>query len=249
MTARFATMTDREEVIAICTHPEVRKWTACDGAPAFDADRWLKNGMVVLLEGACFLANPIAERMYACHTHVLPGFRGSKALQAAGEALHLAFTCSDAETFMTMVPENNPPAAWLARTMGFRQVFEQPDKWRQGGKTWALRHYRLDIDDWIVRNAALQAIGEDFHRRLAALDIDTHAADPLHDRYVGAAATMIANDRIGKAIDVYSRWSRIAGYAALGVVSRDPPVIDAHDFLIHVDGNQMRVTNKEAEHA
>jgi hypothetical protein len=201
--------------------------------------------MVVIVEGGCFLANGLGDGVFEVHTNILKSARGKGAIVSAMKALTLGFFGSNAETFVTKVPANNLAARWFTKEVGFHPTYLQRNKWPQRGRLWDVQHYRLDIDDWILGGVALE-LGKQFH---GAVEESSHLEDYAHDCYVGAACSMVAHGKAGKAIRVYNRWARAAGYEPLGLVSSDPVVIDARDFFIRVESGQMYFDKKEYEHA
>lgn len=235
MIPRFAAEADADLITSICSHPEVRKWTAQDGAPDFDVKRWLHpNNMVVLVEGGCFLSNWLGDQTFGVHTNFLPQARGRNAIVSGTMALMLGFLASNAESFLTMVPENNRSAAWFTKVMGFRPTFTQQGRWKQGGKDWKVTHYRLDIDDWILQGHLIAA-GRAFHKQLEGLNLQpAHADDWVHDCYVGTACAMIAHGKVGKAVKIYNRWALSAGYSPMKILSQNPLRLDLRDFDICV---------------
>ena len=52
---------------------------------------------------------------------------------------------------------------------------------------------------------------------------------------------MIFAGQVDKAIILYNRWARFAMYAQIRLVSRDPLIIDQHDALILVQGQDFEV--------
>ncbi len=249
MIPRFATLSDTAEVNRICSHPEVRAWTASDGSPPFDAEKWLRRDCIVVLAGGtCFLANPVGSQTYQVHTNILQEARGKTALVNAGLSLMLAFLGTDAETFVTCVASNNLRAAWFTRAMGFRPTFVQPARWLHRGKMWDLTHYSLGVDEWILQGQ-LAPVGKMFHSELEGMGHKSHGEDHAHDCYVGAAVALISAGKPNKAAKIYNRWARAAGYVPLEIVSSDPLLIDVRDFLIRVEAGQIKLEVKEKEHA
>lgn len=249
---RFAEWKDRDEVARICAHPDVRKMTAHDGARAFDAEPWLRGKNLVAVNdmGVCFLFQWAGSANYIAHTNVVPEARSPKrTLEAAYEAQMLMFLSTDCEVLNTLVPNNNKAADWLTRCMGFRYMFTQQGKWMQKGVAHALHHWRIDIDDWILRGA-LRPMGVGFHEMLQREGLDSHPDDDVHDCYVGATLGMVAAGKVGKAIRIYNRWAVQAGYQLLTIESSDPLVIDAGTFKIHYEtGGKLTTERKEKEYA
>jgi hypothetical protein len=46
---------------------------------------------------------------------------------------------------------------------------------------------------------------------------------------------MISHGMLDKGVILYNRWSRIAGYAPMGIVARSPLVLDIRDALLVLD--------------
>jgi len=251
MIPRYATLSDTALVNSICGDPEVRKWTANDGAPPFDATPWLtsRTALVVLVDGGCFLSNHLGDTTYEVHTNVLPGFRGKAAIINGGLALMLAFLTSPAETFKTRVPANNLRAKWFAEALGFRPTFLQERKWLQGGVLHDIIHYSLSIDEWILRGH-LATVGKLFHQEVEKLEgHPPHAEDFAHDCYVGAAVAMCNAGHPTKALKLYNRWALESGYVPMKLLSTSPLVVDAQDFLIEGVKGEMVLKLKEMDHA
>lgn len=250
MIARLAGLEDVALVNEICGDPEVRKWTAADGSPPFDGERWIRQpaSIVVLVEGGCFLCPWLGGTTWAIHTHFLPSHRGKGSIISASAALALGFLGTQAETFVTSVPDNNRGAAWFAKTLGFLPTYRREQCWTTGDETFGMQHFRLDIDEWILRGF-MRRIGEEFHEALSHHGHNSHDEDPVHDSYVGTACAMVAHGKVDKALSVYNRWALASGYEPLRLKSTSPPVIDARDFLIRLEAGTMHIDPKENEHA
>jgi hypothetical protein len=124
-----------------------------------------------------------------------------------------------------------------------------------GGKDWFRRESTLRPRNagahrhryWITRTPELEKDGERFHDTLEAAkkangsSLPIHAHDPIHERYVGAAYRMFAHGQSVKAWAVYNRWAANSGYAQIGLVSQDPPVVDAVDAVVRLNGKELEV--------
>lgn len=259
MNARLATVADHAIMTSIVMHPAVRMWNAHDGAPAFDPARFTGsdgNSFAVIvarpsaivgdpeLAVGCFLAFAIERGAYTVHTNMLPTCRGGAALDAAAAALELAFLGTDAEYLTTVVPEDNPRALWFAHAMGFRDSFKRRQAWLHLGHKHDVQHLRMDIDDWIQRLTMVE-FGQRFHQVLQEKGAHVeHAADAVHDAYVGAAWAMTAADRIGKGMAVYNRYARSAGYQPFTIASTDPLRIDIGSCVLRAANDDFVIEEK-----
>ena len=254
MTARIATAADNELLTSIVMHPELRPWTAFDGAPDFDPDRYTKGetkSFAVVVAGGCILAPALEQYAYGVHTNLLPDCRGSKAIRAARGALEFAFLSTDAEQLWTMAPDNNPQARWFAAAMGFRAQFRREAVWLSGGQMHGMEYMRLDVDDWI-QGGALRTMGEAFHQaRIEQGAPPNHKPDAVHDDYVGAAWGMLAMGQYDKAQRIYNRWARGCGYHPFTLLSIDPLLVDIVDCILGIndDGSLAVEKHTEVDHA
>lgn len=230
MTARLATPDDNALLSSIVLHPDVH---ASNGAGEFnpaDYTAHLKS-FAVLVDGGCFTARALERASYAIHTNFLPGARGLAAVRESQAALSLAFTHTDAEHLVTMVPDSNQQARWFAHSMGFRDTFK-----REG-----MQFMRMEVDDWILQDRSLRSDGEAFHSRLGEV---SHGHDPSHDAYVGAAVRMIGGIQFEKAERVYGRWARSAGYLPFEFVSAEPVRIDIGSHILQLAGSDFIIERK-----
>lgn len=245
---RLATMADRQRIEEICNDPLIRVWTACDGAPPCDAEKYLVPPSYTLMdERGCFLGLNIGPGSYVFHTNLLPTCRGfDSAPKAAAEALRVAFLQTDTQELLTMVPGNMPHVKMMARLMGFKHQFDRQALWPANGVKHDMGFYRLSLDEWIL-SGACQATGEAFHERLHhELNLPGHAQNKAHDAYVGAVAEMILVGNVSKAVETYNRWARFAMYKTIRVISESPLLIDIQQCVLKVEGAQFSL---EAHHA
>lgn len=212
MTARFATPADDDLLTSIVMHPDVH---VTNGGGVFDPARYTAHptSFAVIVDGGCFLADALEQGAFGIHTNFLPSARGAHAIEQSADALRLAFTATPAEVLYTKVAGQRATALF-AHIMGFHDTFKQGD----------MQFMRMDLDDWILRDPLVETQGEAFHTLLG--DLATHGADPVHDRFVGAAWLMLSGLQYEKAERVYGRWARHAGYEPFRFISAEPPRID-----------------------
>lgn len=244
---RIATREDIGRIEAICNLPEIRMWTACDGATPTTGAKWVTApSFSVIGEEGCFLAKQLDPGRYAIHTNLLPEHRGLAGLKACREALAVAFLQTDALQLVTYVPATIPQAGVMARMAGFRHVFDRPKLWPVDGVKADMGFYVLTIDDWIARGNC-NAAGQAFHARLhGELGAPAHPEDPIHNNYVGAAVDMIRAGQVHKALEVFNQFARFAGYQPVKLVSTAPLRIDIRDCVLRIEGETF---HKEAAYA
>lgn len=242
MTARLATPDDDTTIAQIVE--SLRTSVTHDGAPPFDPAEFTQHptNFALMVRGGCFLARAVEQGSYTIHTNFLPNARGANALRESREALAYAFLATPAEQLLTMVPEANLPAMWFAHSMGFENTWRQPGAWVKDGTRSDLQHMRLDVDDWVRADALCKATGKEFHDGLGE-DL-SHAPDTVHDAYVGAAVLMVASQQPDKAVRIYGRWARTAGYQPAAIVTREPLVLDIGTHLAHVHGAEYTLEKK-----
>jgi hypothetical protein len=155
------------------------------------------------------------------------------------------FLRTEAVELFTKIPRNNERALGLVRAIGGKFEFGRENAHAAlDGSVVDVDYYTLGYRDWLGSPwvaPALSAVGAKFHEELdakkrAMLCVEEqHPVDPIHDINVGATVEMIFNGQIEKAIALYVRWSRFAGYAPIRLLSRNPLVIDISDAILHVD--------------
>jgi hypothetical protein len=177
--------------------------------------------------------------VYEVHTMARVLARGRPYLRAVQDALRTMFLCSGCMELYTRVPEGNDAALGLVRLIGGRHEYDLPAGFANARcGYWALRW-----PDWLWGAGGVDLVerGMEFHERLEAQFAEqgrahtAHADTPAHDRMVGATSELILNGVVAKALVLYNRWAKVAGFAALSVVVADPLVLNIGDALVQVD--------------
>jgi hypothetical protein len=240
MSARFATPADDALLTSIAMHPDVRRWTAHDGAPDFNPTSYTAHprSKAIVVEGGFFALPCLEDRAYAVHTQFLPDVRCSDKVRRALEAQAFMFLNCDAELLVTMVPDNNPQALWFAHAMGFRDTYRRAGAWKSGGEVFGVQYLSLEIEDWILRHEPLRILGEEFHAQLGQ---PNHGHDPVHDSFVGAACALMAAGQVDKAVRIYGRWARATGYQPFVVLDDG---VDIGTHVIRADGDGFKFEEK-----
>jgi hypothetical protein len=181
---------------------------------------------------------------FELHTLFLPEGRGAGVLPAFEEAARFVFASTDCLEITTKVPASNKAADLMARRAGFAPIFTRSAIWPDGSD---VTYYSLTLDTWRARDPELVVEGYNFHVMLeeakaaAGSALKTHPDDDAHDRAVGAAVLMALAGNAGKAVWIYNRWARLAGYQTIEQVSVAPVLIDVRDAIVGVAGDTMEV--------
>ncbi len=238
------------EINAIVNHPAIFPLVALPGLEEIDCSPLVSDPRNVLLiaEGGCFLFTQDEPGIYEVHTNFLPEHRGKNVILAAKEAAKWMFTHTDAMILQTRVPIFNKAALVAIKWCGFDFWFERKGGWLDSeGKAADVKYYRLSHENWIDKSAEMVAAGELFHARLDSeysrhgRKPHSHPEDPYHDRQVGLCFETIFAGQPDKAVILYNRWARIAGYQQISLISRSPLIIDIGEALLLASENNFKV--------
>lgn len=172
--------------------------------------------------------------VYEVHTMAKRVVRGRDYIHAVRNAIRVMFTCSDAMELYTRVPRENKAARGLVWSVGGHKLFERSD----GTPMYVLRW-----SDWLWGRLgdAFVARGRWFHDRLEEQfeaqkrEHARHTDNADHDRMVGVTCELILTCCIEKALVLYNRWAKLAGYSLISVVIPVPLVLNIGDALVQVD--------------
>lgn len=244
---------DAEAANLIINDPEVFATIAKPGLERLDVTEFVRDpGNVLMMAegGAILFAHDIEPGFYEVHTNFLPGFRGAHAIEASLAAYRWMFTHTDCMMIRTRVPAPNRPAAMAARAAGFVPRFVRAQVWPAADGPVDLRYYELAYADWVSRaRGELVAAGVAFHHRLDeerarhGVTAPGHADDPAHDLYVGAAIETVYGGQPEKAVILYNRWARFAGYCQIALVARSPLIIDIGDAVLLIEDGTFKVVS------
>lgn len=220
---------------AVCNHPDVRPWLGGEGK--IDLTEAVSNPLNITLEidGGGFLLINRGGGTYDVHSQFVPASR-RHTLGAMRFGIEYMFTRTDCLQLVTQLPDSNAAALALGVKAGFREWFRREDT-LLGPSAFGV----ITIDEWITRNAALEAHGQRFHDLLEQAKsaigstLPIHAHDPVHERYVGAALLMAERGNAAKGVAIYNRWAVTAGYAQIAVLTQAPLVIDVVDAVVGLD--------------
>lgn len=221
----------------VANNPDVRPWLQgpdgiVDLAPVISNPA----NFALWCDGGGFILVRHEPGIYEVHSLFSPESRGhSVAAMRAGFAY--MFERTDADEIVTTVGDDNRAALAFAKMAGFREVFRTADGAR----------YSLTLMDWALSRPELEQEGAAFHALLESVKIERNSERPVHedcsahDRMVGAAFRMVMAGNPAKAVGHYNKWARMAGYAPIGLVSVNPPVLDVVDAVVEWTGDDMEV--------
>lgn len=249
--ARLIRSFDGAEINTIVNDPRIFPLVVPAGSPHLDLAPLIADPRHVLLldpgRGGFLFVQDAEPGIYEVHTNFLPEFRGKYVVAAAHAAATWMFTHTDAMILQTRIPAFNKAALVAIKWCGFKFWFTRPQVWPTEQGLVDVKFYRRTYEDWIDDGDELVAIGEGFHAKLDAeyerhqRAPHSHPHDEAHDRYVGTAFRTIAAGQIDKAVILYNRWARPAGYAPITIASRSPLILDIIDALLLVTGDTFKV--------
>lgn len=222
---------------AVANHADVRPWLQAPDGP-IDLTATISNpaNFALWCDGGGFVLVRHEPGIYEVHSLFAPEGRGhSVAAMRAGFAY--MFERTDADEIVTTCADDNRAALAFAKLAGFREVFRTADTGR----------YSLTLMDWALSRPELELEGATFHALLESVKVANDSARPVHedcaahDRMVGAAFRMVQAGNPAKAVGHYNKWARMAGYAPIGLISANPPVLDVVDAVIEWTGTDMEV--------
>lgn len=203
----------------------------------------LRN-IVLMCEEGGIVAHWREPGVYEIHTQFTERYRGVSAVRTTREMVSWLFLHSPAMELQTKVPDCNTGAQGLVKAINGRFEFERAGAWQGPEGPCGVAYYTLRWSDWLYSPwvmGALAARGEWFHGRLDAAKRaflappDAHAPDPSHDVNVGATIELIFAGSIDKALTLYARYARFAGYAEVRLISASPLILDIQDAIVLVD--------------
>jgi hypothetical protein len=107
----------------------------------------------------------------------------------------------------------------------------------------------MPLEAW-MKNAApeLIASGKHFHvtldaerARLGQKDHVKHPDEDCHDLHAGCCLEMVYGGQPEKAVMLYNRWARFAGYGQIDLCARAPLVIDIGDAVLLINDKTFKV--------
>lgn len=246
--------TDANRINELANHPAIYPWVhgSHDGPLDLSGVVADRNNVALTGQHGAEVFTPIQPGIYEAHSMCLPGGRGPWMVQFVQDCLRYLFTHTDCVEVVTRCP--TMPAKALARRVGLRKEFTNPQGWVIDGKQVPADIYALRIQDWMRTAPGLEERGQWFHDRLETeftrfgRTEPQHADDVVHDRYVGAALDMFLAGQPHKGQIFYNRWASLAGYAAVVVTQIDPLAVDIGNAIIIIRNSDFYVASLKTEH-
>lgn len=244
---------DAAGVNPILNDPAVFPTITVPGLEAFDVTEQIANpaNYFLLIAGGCVIFTPDGPNsgLYEVHTNFLPDHRGAYAVAASLACYRWMFTHTDCMMLQTRVPAFNRAAERFCRMVGASLWFERQAVWPTETGLVDMKFYTLSYMEWANKHSApLIESGRRFHdrlmqerERLGSPDPHGHSDEDCHDLHVGACAEMIYGGQPDKAVQVYNRWARFAGYGQIALLMRDPVALDIGDAVLVVGDNTFKV--------
>lgn len=183
--------------------------------------------------------------IYEVHTQFDSVMRGQLALNFTEAALSWMFLRTPAMEVLTKVPAHNVGAKRLARMVGCQVDFDRANAWSTLDGPVDMAYMAIRWHDWIRGASGLAERGHEFHewlareKRAAGIGLAPHDDDSGHDRMVGATVEMFIHGQVDKALILYNRWARFAGYEPIRVVEMGPLVVDIGDGCVVIENGQL----------
>src|ERR1700731_3203580 len=231
----------------VCNDPSVFPEISQPGQVAMDLSALVSDlrNITLLCDEGGIMALWREPGIYEIHTQFTAKYRGVSAIRTVREMVSWLFINSPAMELQTKVPAVNQAAHSLVKAISGRLEFEREGVWKlPDGLACRMDYYTLRYSDWLYSAWAmgpLAARGEWFHQRLDAAKAaflrppKGHAPDAAHDVNVGATIEMIFAGEVDKALTMYARWARFAGYAEVRAISAKPLILDIQDAVVLVD--------------
>jgi hypothetical protein len=249
---------DAADVNPIINHDDVFRFVAIEGnkqgeldvAPLLADPR----NVALVAQGAAILFVWHEPGAYEVHTNFLKPDRARQSTQGpinrniSLAAYQWMFTHTDCVVLLTKIPAHNRAAVIFSPLVGWVKEFERKNIWPTvDGELVGMVFCTIRYDDWVRKSPWLRKSGRWFHARLdeefarkGRADIP-HPDDEWHDLHVGAAVEMIRGGQEAKAVALYNRWARFAGYGLMNLVAVNPTVIDIGDALLQMVGDTFKV--------
>lgn len=243
---------DAAEINAIINDPSVLPNVALPGMDSIDMAPVIADGRNIFLmaDGGVIVFCWCEPGTYEVHTNFLKPERGAHSQRgpyiqnACLAAYRWMFVHTDCLVLLTRIPAFNRAAAIFAPLLGWVRQFERKAVWPTNDGPVDVSFWSLFYNDWVRKTPDLMATGRAFHARLDqefvrhGVTEPQHADEDCHDLHVGACAEMIFGGQIEKAVSLYNVWARFSGYGQIGLVSREPAVLDIGNALLQIgDGN------------
>lgn len=246
---------DPADINPIINSPEVFPSVATPDLKYLDTTPILSDTRNVLLmaDNGGLLFCQLEPHVYEVHTALTKPERGAHGHKGAHNqnvcraAYRWMFTQTDCLVIHTRIPAFNRAAAIFAPLLGWVKEFERKAVWPTADGSVDMSFWSLRYEDWFRKTPELALMGLEFHHRLEEEFArhgragEQHPDEEIHDRAVGAAYEMLRAKQLLKAIFLYNRWARFAGYGCISLISEDPPTIDIGNAILEWNADTFKV--------
>jgi hypothetical protein len=231
---------DAAEYERIFRHPSVVADVLQPGDEPVDLAPILDNPANVgfLFDGCCFLADSVEPHIYELRSAALPEADFEYTLAAAITVIRWMFFASPALELLTRVVHGNREGKELVAKLGFSHEFRREGVWKSKSGPRSIDYFALRYPDWVKQQTWLRTSGEWFHS-LAGHHADDR--DPVRDTYIGAAVETLLAGQSDKAVALYNRWARFAGYEPISIISHEPLTLNLGPRRLIVDDGKIEV--------
>jgi len=139
---------------SVIDDPRVFPWIAPDGVEQAPLSAIFCDGIGLEFDRGGFFFHRLGDGVYEVHTLFLPGSK--HALECCQAAAHYLFCATDCTRIVTKVPADNVPAWRLTEKMQFHATNVREKSFMRGGIAHDVKHYALDMDDWVRRQTSPQ---------------------------------------------------------------------------------------------
>lgn len=247
---------DAREFNAIVNDPGVFQFVAQFGTEYIDTTPLVNNPFNVLLmaDGGGVLFIQCEPGIYEVHTAFLKPDReklssnGPHIRNACLAAYRWIFTHTDCMALVTRMPAHNRAVTVLSPLVGWVKEFERKANWPTlTGEMVDVGFAAIRYDDWVRKTTDLRESGRWFHERCEAefrrlnLKEVNHPDDEWHDQHVGACIEMVFGGQPEKAVILYNRYARLAGYGLVEMKSKSPLLFECDGVLMQATDGDFKV--------
>jgi hypothetical protein len=233
---------DAEAINKVFNDPAVFPLIAAPGSAPIDVTPLLQDQRNILLvaEGGGVLFIWQEAGTYEAHNAL------AKARVALATCRWM-FTHTDCMEILIRVPAINQAADEFCKLIGATKEFERKEIWQAEEGAVDMAFWSLQYYGWVRNTFTLKKSGQKLHQKL----VEEYARlghaelartdEDCHELYSGVCFETILGGQLDKAVILYNRWARFAGYAQISLVSHDPPLIDIAESLLQITGDTFKV--------
>lgn len=243
MLAKIGRERHASRINKVINDPSIFDWVRGNHPGPLDMTPIIANPNNILLMGQYggILFMQLQPGLYEAHTQVLPEGRGKWAVGMTQAALHWMFTRSDCFEVLSRCPQGNIAAKALIKRVNGQFEFTNKNGWVRNDLPIPADIYSWTIQAWARTAPGLEERGEWLqnyiageYKRLNKASIQ-YVDDPVFNRYSGMAAEMFLNKQAAKAVLLYNRWSKMAGYDNIDLMcTENPTAVRTQDAILMV---------------